>query len=74
VGSGAGVGVGGNWDWITCLKAGASNPAKVQVFPWQALFEQNEVFETPPGSFVSWQFEQVALNTWLCWLIQFSFL
>jgi hypothetical protein len=34
-------------------KAGASNPAKVQAFPWQAPFEQNEVFETPPGSFVS---------------------
>ena len=74
-GAGPGVGVGagaGSWDCRISRSLGASNPAYVYTFPWQALLEQNEVLLVPPASSVVWQAEHELSMAALCRLIQFG--
>src|SRR3990172_9768094 len=74
-GVGIGVGVGGSWlcSRKASRSAGASNPANSQVWPWQPLFEQNDVLLTPPGSSVVWQLAHAVSKTSRCSAIQLEF-
>lgn len=61
-----GLGLGGTGAGKILARPIASNPAKRQLVPWQALLEQNEELSLPPALLVSWQPWQVELNAVRC--------